>query len=183
MTCLINLKTNHTALKKIVTTLIILTSALLFSCAPSSDKNSPAEQSAYLVRHAEKVLDNTKNPDLTEQGKQRAEKLADLLADANIKAIFSSDYTRTIMTGKPLADLQDVKIQIYEAHDFGTILTYLSENPQNNILVVGHSNTIPQLANTLIKKESYSELNEDTYSTLFQLSRKGKNWTCQILEF
>lgn len=40
----------------------------------------------YLVRHAEKATQPTNDPDLIDTGKERAQDLAALLADKNIKA-------------------------------------------------------------------------------------------------
>jgi 2,3-bisphosphoglycerate-dependent phosphoglycerate mutase len=57
----------------------------------------------YVVRHAEKV-DNSTNPLLSEDGKERAKDLTRKLVNKNISLIYSTDYLRTKNTAKPLAD-------------------------------------------------------------------------------
>jgi broad specificity phosphatase PhoE len=57
----------------------------------------------YLVRHADKVSDETDAP-LSDAGHRRAECLANTLADAQIQQIFTSDLQRTQQTTAPLAE-------------------------------------------------------------------------------
>jgi len=70
----------------------------------------------YLVRHAEKVLDQ-RDPDLTPAGYKRADDLAARLASVPLSAIYSSDYKRTRQTAAPVATAQDVTITLYDPRD------------------------------------------------------------------
>jgi broad specificity phosphatase PhoE len=54
----------------------------------------------YLVRHAEKQADGSRDPELTEAGTHRADNLAGWFEDKNISDIWSSDYKRTRDTAK-----------------------------------------------------------------------------------
>src|SRR5688572_26423263 len=71
------------------------------------------------VRHAEKVNDGTKDPDLSMEGKARAAKLSEILSSQRIDAIYSTDFKRTKDTVQPLADVLGIKPNIYQAmtHD------------------------------------------------------------------
>ena len=99
----------------------------------------------YLVRHAEKVTAASKDPALTEIGTHRARNLADVLRSAGITKIYSSDYTRTRDTAAPLAEHLGLELQIYDPKALEPFATELLEL-QENALVVGHSNTTPELA-------------------------------------
>ncbi len=56
----------------------------------------------YFIRHAEKV-DNSKNPDLSEIGIERAKLWNEIFSEINIDAIYSTDFKRTLQTVTPTA--------------------------------------------------------------------------------
>jgi broad specificity phosphatase PhoE len=99
----------------------------------------------YLVRHAEKVRDGSKDPALTELGQERARNLAVMLRSAGIERIFSSDFDRTRATAAPLAITLGLTVEIYDPVSLQPFAQRLVELEQNS-LVVGHSNTTPELA-------------------------------------
>jgi broad specificity phosphatase PhoE len=113
----------------------------------------------YLVRHAEK--ENTKDdPQLNKTGRERAADLARMLVDAGIEAAWSSDYARTRQTAAPLANALGLEIQLYDPRklqDFAEALAARAETA----LVVGHSNTTPELAG-LLGGESHGETDDAT---------------------
>ena len=57
----------------------------------------------YLIRHAEKVRSNPddSDPELNQKGLGRAMHWAEILADVDLDAIYSTDYNRTSMTAAP----------------------------------------------------------------------------------
>ncbi|MBC7892991.1 MAG: histidine phosphatase family protein [Sphingobacteriaceae bacterium] len=119
----------------------------------------------FLVRHAEKA-DQTDTSPLTERGKARAEKLAEMLRDATVQAVYSTNYVRTRETGRPLAEKRGLTVQPYEAKDEGFAKTIVEKHGGQRVLVVGHSNTIPKLVNALAGT-NLSNLNDDEYDALF----------------
>lgn len=111
---------------------------------------------AYLVRHAEKETSETgsqnfnpRDPLLTQVGALRAEALADRLENAGIVEIWSSDTTRTRETAKPLAERLGLAIQIYDPFELEAFAAQLKTRSEATVLVVGHSNTTPPLAQLL----------------------------------
>ena len=80
--------------------MIILFSAILVKDAKAQDDIT----TLILVRHAEKV-DDSRDPELSDMGKQRAEKLAQVLGSQSIDAIYSTDYIRTKDTCAPVSAL------------------------------------------------------------------------------
>src|SRR5262245_43762571 len=74
-----------------------------------------AQQAVFLVRHADLVgqaMAPPKELPLSEAGQARAEKLASLLKDAGITAIYTTEFLRTKKTAEPLA--QALKVEIKE---------------------------------------------------------------------
>ncbi len=109
-----------------------------------------AQQAVFVVRHAEKISEEDER--LTDAGRARAARLAAMLKDTGITAIYSTDTERTLGTARPLADALGIKIGIYEAKAMNGRVDAASlaerirrEAPRGVVLVVGHSNTVPPL--------------------------------------
>ena len=118
-------------------TLFLLVSCLLVSA-------TAAQSTIFLVRHAEKSGGAGDNPDLSELGRARAESLANTLKDAGVSAIYVTDLKRTQQTAAPLAKLLNVAPTIVPAKDSAALIAKLRAST-SNALVVGHSNTIPDI--------------------------------------
>lgn len=121
----------------------------------------------YFVRHAEKVSGHD-NPSLTRCGKQRAQQLATLLSASNIKSIYSTHYNRTMSTAAPVSKALDIPITNYSAKSLNQFALHLKQIGEN-ALIVGHSNTSPQLVN-LLTSQKLTNLNEDDFKTFYQIS-------------
>lgn len=120
-----------------------------------------------LVRHAEKADDGTKNPPLNEIGKERAKALADHLKETDITAIYSTDFKRTRQTVQQIADAEGLQIKSYDPFS-STALDMMFENESGGIVLIsGHSNTTPLLANQLIGEERYQQFDDSDYDNLF----------------
>lgn len=114
----------------------------------------------YLVRHAEKASwpsdrDLDAFQPLSPAGIERAEALAAHLKSAGIAAVYTSRTTRTIETGAPLAQAASLPIAADDAttrpDEMAAFLARLREKHAGDkaVLIVGHSNTIPELLRTL----------------------------------
>ncbi len=101
----------------------------------------------YLVRHAEKA-DTGKDPELTVEGKERADELARMLKDGGVTHVWSTDTKRTRGTAEPLSARTRVKLELYDPAKLGEFATRLKSIPGRH-LVVGHSNTTPGLVQAL----------------------------------
>ena len=118
--------------------------ALLAAAALSAALPASAQEALFLVRHAEKV-DNSKDAALSDAGLARAKRLAALLRDVGISAIFTSEYQRTQQTAQPLADALKLVPQIHAAGDTAGLMALL-KSQRGRTLVVGHVNTVPEIA-------------------------------------
>lgn len=114
--------------------------------SPQQEASQIASQ-IFLVRHAEKTADKT-DPALTSAGQARAELLADMLKDAGITHIHSSDFTRTRDTAAPLAERLGLEVALYDPRDLPAMALKL-KSMSGRHLVVGHSNTTPPLTELL----------------------------------
>jgi broad specificity phosphatase PhoE len=122
-----------------------------------------AQSTIFLVRHAEKAGGD--NPDLTEAGRARAESLASVLKDAGITAIYTSEVKRTQQTAAPLAKALHVEAAVIPAKESAALVAKLKSS-SGNALVVGHSNTIPEIIKALGITTSVNIADND-YDNLF----------------
>lgn len=98
-------------------------------------------QTWYFVRHFEKQKSD--NPSLTETGKARAEALASFFSNKPLKQVYSTDYNRTLETATPVAALKKLPVENYDPRNLVEFATKLKS--LDHVLVVGHSNTTPEL--------------------------------------
>ena len=104
-----------------------------------------AQEVVYLVRHAER-LDDSRDSALSADGVARAAHLADTLRDAGITAIFATEYQRTADTARPLAARLGIPVQQVAGGQSGALIAKIkAAGPSARVLVVGHSNTVPEL--------------------------------------
>lgn len=148
---------------------LLITSALLLQPCLANDNFT-----LYLVRHAEKQAE-VKNPALTQCGKERAKQLATLLSTAKIKSIYSTSYQRTMSTAAPLSSKLKIAIKNYDPRQLEQFALHLKQHKENT-LIVGHSNTTPQLANILSGQKALS-IDENYYQALYQVQFIGESVT------
>jgi broad specificity phosphatase PhoE len=123
-----------------------------------------AQSTIFVVRHAEKA-DASKDPDLSEAGRARAEALAKMLKDANITAIYTTEFKRTQQTAAPLAKALGITVTTLPAENSAALIAKLRAL-NGNSLVVGHGNTIPDLIKALGISEPIN-VAENDYDNLF----------------
>jgi broad specificity phosphatase PhoE len=123
-----------------------------------------AQSTIFIVRHAEKA-DATKDPDLSEAGRARAEALAKTLRDANITAIYATEFKRTQQTAAPPAKALGITVTILPAKDNAALIAKLRAST-GNALIVGHGDTIPDLIKALGISDPIN-IAENDYDNLF----------------
>jgi broad specificity phosphatase PhoE len=125
-----------------------------------------AEPSAiYLVRHAEKLAGP--DPALSPQGQARANNIAAILHRAGITAIFSTKTVRTQQTAAPLAQRTGLTVQLYDPLA-PLALVEKVRTLSGAVLVVGHSNTLPELVR-LFGGAPGADIADDEFDRLYQL--------------
>ncbi|MCL6461707.1 MAG: histidine phosphatase family protein [Flavobacterium micromati] len=119
----------------------------------------------YFIRHAEKV-DASKNPDLSTVGFERARLYDNIFAEIKFDAIYSTDYKRTLQTVTPIAATQKIAIKLYDPKTL-SIESFKKENVGKKVLIVGHSNSIPNFVNQIINEKIYPDLADATFGNLY----------------
>src|SRR4029450_9380351 len=102
----------------------------------------------FIVRHAEKASTGGNDPDLSPQGKKRADALAHILKDSQITSVFVTDLKRTRETAAQTAKAAHTTPTVIPANDSGVLVEKLRAL-SGNALVVGHGNTIPDVLKAL----------------------------------
>lgn len=129
----------------------------------------------FLVRHAERAAISGHVPTdtgLSREGQARAQSLARLLKDCKITAIYTSEYRRTQETAAPLAKSLGIKPEIIPADDVRSLVAKLRTS-RGNVLVVGHSNTLPWILRDLGIID-WITIGESDYDNLFEVTLDPK---------
>lgn len=131
-----------------------------------------ATTTVIFVRHAEKEATAGNDPELSLAGQTRAAELARQLVDADVTAgvdaIYSTTYRRTEQTVKPVADALNLPIMPYDAANTETIMDEIVKTHKGKIiLVVGHSNTIPELIANMGASKVVPPIAEDEYDNIY----------------
>lgn len=133
--------------------------------APSFAFAEPA--AIYLVRHGEKQATG-KDPELTAQGKARAQNIAAMLRKVGIEAVFSSQTTRTVQTAQPVAQVAGVEVQTYDPLKPEAMVARVKALKGGAVLVVGHSNTLPALVR-MFGGAPATDIADDEFDRVYQL--------------
>lgn len=135
--------------------------ALLAPCAYAAE---PAI--VYVVRHAEKT-GNDGDPDLTPRGHARAAAIAAILRKAGISRVYTTKTARTRQTAAPAAKALGLPVREYDARQPAPMVAEVKAGG-GHTLVVGHSNTVPQLV-SLFGGAPGADIGDDEYDRLYQL--------------
>jgi broad specificity phosphatase PhoE len=127
--------------------------ALLLTVLTASP--AAAQPTIFLVRHAERAdtapgtsPTMAADPDLSVAGRARAASLATALKDATITAIYVTEFKRTQQTAAPLAKALGLTVTIVTSKSAPELIDRLKTS-KGNVLVVGHSNTVPEIIKAL----------------------------------
>jgi phosphohistidine phosphatase SixA len=155
--------------KPFVLIAVLLLSQLAFAQQTSGPSRVPSSaqdyvfviKTVFLVRHAERADEPRQDPPLTEKGVARSEALARLLSTADIKAIYTSQFARTKLTAEPLAKRLGVTAtainlktspsnpRAIAEESTKEIVAKIMTQIDGSVLVVGHSNSIPDVIKML----------------------------------
>jgi broad specificity phosphatase PhoE len=148
---------------------------LLLSLAGCASVAVPVRQQgetvAYVVRHAEKATSaqSVPDPDLSADGRRRAQMLADRLGQAGITLIIVTDLKRTGQTASPLATRLKIvpeTISVRLPNHTDSVAATVLHHHGESILVVGHTNTVPAIIAAL-GGPKLANLCDSEYSDLF----------------
>ena len=157
-----------------VRTLAVALALLLFCAAFAA-----AQQTIFVVRHAERadatsagaaaMVAPATDPPLSAPGHDRAARLAAMLRSADIKQLFTTEFLRTRPTAAPAAEALKLEIAPVSSRDVNALITRVTQG-QGNVLVVGHSNTVPDILKQLGIKDAIT-IADTEYDNLFIVVR------------
>ena len=101
-------------------------------------------------------------------GQKRAEALARILKDSQISAVFITEFKRTQETAAPIAKAAHLDPTVVPGNDVPALVAKLRE-VNGHALVVGHTNTIPDLMKALGITTSI-DIPEDDYTEILMVS-------------
>ena len=122
-----------------------------------------AAETVYVIRHMQKAQGD--DPALTAEGAANARTLADLLAAKGITAIYATTFNRTQQTGAPLAARLGLAVTPYDPRNPAAMVAAAGA-AKGAVLVIGHSNTVPELVERF-GGERPADIPETDYGSLF----------------
>jgi len=142
---------------------------------------SQATTTIIFVRHAEKAVEASDDPGLSEAGQARANELARQLVDADVvagvDAIYATQFKRTQETAQVVAAVHQQKLQkellvnTYDAADTEAVLEEILKSHKGKIiLVVAHSNTVPALIANLGASKNVPPIADSEYDNIYIIS-------------
>ena len=84
----------------------------------------------------------------------------------------------------PMAAKRHIQPTVYDPKKPQELLSAINASKVKRVLVVGHSNTIPPLANLLMNKQLFRDLEDSEYSTIWIIRMKnGKVTKVELLDY
>ena len=181
-------------------TAIIATAAFTFidtSVQAAGEVNGCKDYDVFILRHLEKDNDGTKDPSLSKLGKENAKKLAELTLFSNIDHAFYTPYKRTYET----LEFIEAEKNVYDPSQPQQLVRKVKdEHCGETVVIVGHSNTVPDLVSAFggaftvsyagkslsqtpsvsLSEKDYGSIfrvtfhNERLHQQLYQLNPKGQ---------
>ena len=136
----------------------------------------------YLIRHAEKDRTDlsNQNPHLTPVGQERAKNWQKVFSAVPFDVVYSTPYHRTRETAQPTANAKQLSVESYDPRNLYNA-SFKAKNDGKIVLVVGHSNTTPALANKILGREEYLQIDVHTNGNLYIIQVTPQGVTSQLL--
>ena len=124
----------------------------------------------FLTRHAEKAKNDAKDPDLSEDGKKRADQFVIFFENQKFNRFLSTPYKRTKQTLEPLAKANGKQVVEYSPAAPEKLVEEIRKLENETIFISGHSNTIPDLVNRFTGKKDAKMIDDSRYGDLWMLT-------------
>jgi broad specificity phosphatase PhoE len=132
----------------------------------------PAAADVFIVRHADKKSSDEQSL-LSAAGFKRAEDLRRVLSSVKLKAVYRTEFKRTLQTAAPTAAehaLTPIEVKSDDVKGLAKTLRALPGD--EDVLVVGHSDTVPDLLNELGVSTRVA-IGKGDYDNLFIVAPRG----------
>ena len=135
--------------------------------------NSATTTTVVLVRHAEKQVGAISDAPLSPQGEVRASRLAQMFGDSEkfgrLEHIYVTNTRRTQQTAAGVAQRLGLEAEVVDAKTDSKDLArrVLKENRGGRALVVGHSNTVPEIVAAMAGVTNVPPIGEEEFDTVY----------------
>lgn len=166
-------------------TLIALIISLAVCCQTAFAQEDFKPTTVFLVRHGEREDEPKTDPPLKKEGVARSQELAHLLGTANIKVVYTSQFTRTKQMAEPLASKAGLtatvltlkpnpaNLRLIAEESTAELVNKILQRPGDTALVVGHSNWIPDVIK-MLGGDVVPTIDEKKFDDLFIVTVYGK---------
>ena len=130
----------------------------------------------YVMRHLQKATGD--DPGLSEEGRKNAQRVAAWFASERPSTIYVSATRRARETAAPLAARLGVAAKEYDPRDTPGLVDRVKAE-SGIVLIVGHSNTVPDIVE-LLGGEKPAALAESDFGAIWRVGRGGKTETSKL---
>lgn len=123
----------------------------------------------YILRHAEKASVTEENPSLSEYGIKHANYWKKVLQYIKFDRVFTTEFIRNVKTAEILSSNLSITPETYYPMSFD-IVKFINEIQGQKILIIGHSNTIPDMINRIINETKYPPMSHKNYNLLYLIT-------------
>lgn len=156
--------------------LAALIAALTPACATA--QLASGQTAVYVVRHLNTPA-GERDPDLLPEGRRAAEALAAWFPRGELpRAIYISDFKRTRQTAAPLAARLHLTPIVYDPADTPALIARVRAEA-GVVLIVGHSNTVPDIIEQLGGARPAPLVHED-FGDIWRVGRDGATTRSRI---
>lgn len=154
--------------------LLAVSVTLLSGCAAQKPSTAAQEMTTiYVVRHAEKLTSDFDTP-LSLAGEQRAQALAEKLAEGGVQRIYATTRQRTQQTVRPLAERLKLDVVVMEPNAIDSLVRRIKkEDAGHVVLVAGHNNTVPSIVQGL-SGSAVDAIPENVFDRLYRVELPAK---------
>jgi phosphohistidine phosphatase SixA len=135
--------------------------------------NSATSTTFVVLRHAEKQVGAISDAPLSPQGEVRASRLAQMFGDneafGRVRKIYVTETRRTQQTAAGLAQRLGLNPEIVDAKVDSKDLARraLRENRGGRALIIGHSNTVPEIVAALAHMDKVPLMGDEEFDTIY----------------
>ena len=148
---------------------LLLAIAALMAAGCTTAEREGREPAIYVMRHLQKA--DGQDPGLSATGQKCAAALGEQLAGRGIGAIYVSATRRARETAAPLAARLRITASDYDPRDTpGLAARARAETAP--VLIVGHSNTVPEIVAALGGARP-ADLTDESYGDIWRVARDG----------
>ena len=142
------------------------------------------DKTIILVRHAEKADATSQDPELSAEGKPRAERLVKVAGKYKPGGFYSTNFKRTRDTITPLAAKREKTVETYDPRNQQALVDSIMKSKYKRHIVAWHSNIVPGLANFIAKKDVFKNLDESEYGVIWVIRIKdGKVKKTEVIPY